>query len=92
MTGVLLGASTDRYRPAPLAKVGGKLAVLGVKMDGSKWWHIARPGTWDAPQGSGMAMIAYATSLCGQTIATNGYAADFRPAENVLCPACRGHL
>ena len=34
MTGVLLGASTDRYRPAPLAKVGGKLAVLGVKMDG----------------------------------------------------------
>ena len=90
MPGVLLGVAPPK--PQPLAKVGGKLAVLGVALNGSKWWHIARPGSYNAPQGSGMEMIAYATSLCDRTIATNGYAADFRPAETVLCPACRERL
>ena len=87
---------TPPTRPASqqLAKVGGKLAVLGVEIynPNSSLWHIARPGTWDAPQGSGMDMIAYARALCGRTIATNGYAADWRPADDVLCPVCRGQL
>jgi hypothetical protein len=91
MAGVLLGIQ-ERRTPAPLAKIGGKLAVLGVDLRGGKHWHIAKPGTWDAPQGSGMAMISYATSLCGITIATNGYAADFRPAVNVQCPGCEARL
>jgi hypothetical protein len=55
---VLLSAPDTAERHArqqltKLMRVGGKLAVLGVE-DGRRamgWWHVARPGTWDTPQG-----------------------------------------
>lgn len=82
-----------------LIRVGGRLAVLGVE-DGARamgWWHVARPGTWDMPQGiSGTecqgADLAYATALCGRVIVTNGYASDWRPPPGVLCPGCAGQI
>jgi len=85
----------ERQKLTKLLRVGGKLAVLGVE-DGLKsmgWWHVARPGTWDTPQGlSGTQCegddLAYGKALCGKTIVTNGYAADWRPPDGVLCPAC----
>lgn len=92
MNGLLFAPPRHRQK---LARVGGKLAVLGLAVDDphrSHWWHVARPGSWDAPQGSGMQMVTYATSLCRRTIATNGYAADFVPARDALCPACAEQL
>jgi hypothetical protein len=78
-----------------LIRVGGKLAVLGVEDNrrAMGWWHVCRPGTWDAPQGlSGTQCqgddLAYARALCGRVVVSNGYAADWRPAPGVLCPAC----
>lgn len=79
-----------------LIRVGGRLAVLGVE-DGRRamgWWHVAQPGTWDAPQGDPGASdqegrnLTYATSLCKRRIVSNGYAADWRPPKGQLCPAC----
>jgi hypothetical protein len=97
---VLLGSPDtrehyERQQLTNLIRVGGKLAVLGVE-DGLRsmgWWHVARPGTWDTPQGiSGTACegddLAYGKALCGKTIVTNGYAADWRPPKGLLCPAC----
>ncbi len=89
----------ERHNLTKLLRVGGKLAVLGVE-DGLRamgWWHVARPGTYAAPQGlSGTecqgADLVYAKALCGLMIVTNGYAADWRPADGVLCPACREQL
>ncbi len=83
-----------------LIKVGGKLAVLGVE-DGARamgWWHVCRPGTWDAPQGlSGQPDqqgddLVYAKALCGRRVVSNGYQADWRPPPGVLCPACSEQL
>jgi hypothetical protein len=80
-----------------LIRVGGKLAVLGVEdRPGAAMgkWHVARPGTWSAPQGnSGMgeqqgADLTYAKALCGRRIVSNGYAADWRPPVGQLCPGC----
>jgi hypothetical protein len=102
---VLLSAPDTRERHArkqltKLLRVGGKLAVLGVE-DGRRamgWWHVAQPGTWNTPQGlSGEsdqlgADLTYGKALCGRTIVTNGYAADWRPPDGVLCPACREQL
>jgi hypothetical protein len=101
---VLLGAATDdrrarRQRLTKLIRVGGKLAVLGVE-DGPlamTWWHVARPGTYGAPQGlSGTECqgddLVRGKALCGKTIVTNGYASDFRPADGLLCPGCREQI
>ena len=90
----------DRKRLTKLLRVGGKLAVLGVE-DGLRSmgaWHVARPGTWSAPQGlSGQPDqqgddLTYAVALCQRRIVTNGYAADWRPPDGMLCPACREQL
>jgi hypothetical protein len=87
--------SWARKQLTKLIRVGGRLAVLGVE-DGAKamgWWHVARPGSWDPPAGSsgteaGGAGLTYAKAMCGRFIVTNGYAADWRPPEGTLCPAC----
>jgi hypothetical protein len=102
--GVLLRADTAethaRKQLTQLIRVGGKLAVLGVE-DGLRamgWWHVCRPGTWNTPQGlSGEsdqlgADLTYATAMCGRPVVSNGYAADWRPPEGLLCPACREQL
>ena len=75
-----------------LLREGRKLAVLGCRVDGSKkWWHIAKAGR-NVPQICSSAdhgsNLVISTSLCNKTIYTNGYAADFRPPEGALCPAC----
>jgi hypothetical protein len=89
----------ERRRLTKLLRVGGKLAVLGVE-DGRRamgWWHVARPGTWGAPQGlSGTQCegddLTHAKALCGLTVVTNGYAVDWRPPDGTLCPACREQM
>jgi len=102
---VLLGARDTRERHerrqlTSLIRVGGRLAVLGVE-DGRRamgWWHICRPGTWDPPQGNSWgpdqegANLVYAKALCGRTVVSNGYAADWRPPAGTLCPACAEQL
>ena len=85
-----------RQQLSQLIRVGGKLAVLGVE-DGRRamgWWHVARPGSYTPPQAVALhgdaegRDLAYARSLCGRVIVTNGYAADWRPPAGTLCPAC----
>jgi len=79
-----------------LIRVGGRLAVLGVE-DGARamgHWHVLRPGSFAAPQGlSGQSDqqgddLVYGRALCGRTVVSNGYAADWRPPAGQLCPAC----
>ena len=76
-----------------LIRVGGRLAVLGLVGSG-RWWHVMSPGTWTAPQigGAGNAGIVQGRALCRAVAATNGYASDFRPSDESICPACREHL
>lgn len=102
---VLLGRSdtAERYAQKQLTnliRVGGRLAVLGVE-DGRRamgWWHVVRPGSHGAPQGnSGQPDqegrdLVYGKAMCGQTVVTNGYAADWRPPAGTLCPACAEQL
>jgi hypothetical protein len=91
--------SHARKQLTKLLRVGGRLAVLGVE-DGRKamgWWHVARPGTWSPPAGTAGtepegAGLTYARSLCGRFVVTNGYAADWRPPDGTLCPACAEQL
>ena len=92
--------SHARKQLTQLIRVGGKLAVLGVE-DGRRamgWWHVCRPGSWTAPQAVALhgdaegRDLAYARSLCGRVVVTNGYAADWRPPAGVLCPACAEQL
>jgi hypothetical protein len=80
-----------------LIRVGGKLAVLGVEdRPGAAmgWWHVCRPGTWNQPQGNSGAGdqegddLTYARAMCGRRVVSNGYAADWRPPQGVLCPSC----
>lgn len=79
-----------------LIRVGGKLAVLGVEDDrrAMGWWHVLRPGTFAAPQGNSWgpdqdgANLTYGRALCGKTVVSNGYEADWRPPTGTLCPAC----
>lgn len=89
-----------RKQLTQLIRVGGKLAVLGVE-DGPRamgYWHVARPGTWSAPQGNSGAGnqegndLTYAKAMCGRRIVSNGYAADWRPPVGQLCPACAEQL
>ena len=101
---VLLSAPDTAERHArkkltKLLRVGGKLAVLGVE-DGPKAmgkWHVARPGTWNQPQGlSGTECegddLSYATALCSRRIVVNGFCADFCPPDGLLCPGCHEQL
>jgi len=99
--GVLLAGpeSVERRtgrRLANLIRVGGRLAVLGVE-DGARamgHWHVLRPGSFASPQGlSGQSDqqgddLVYGRALCGRTVVSNGYAADWRPPAGQLCPAC----
>jgi len=80
-----------------LIRVGGKLAVLGVEdRPGAAmgWWHVCVPGTWSIPQGNSGgsdqegADLTYAKAMCGRRVVSNGYAADWRPPQGQLCPAC----
>lgn len=89
-----------RKQLTQLIRVGGKLAVLGVE-DGVRSmgrWHVARPGSYAPPQGNSWgpdqqgSNLVYGKALCGKTIVTNGYAADWRPPDGVLCPGCREQL
>lgn len=86
----------ERRQLTNLIRVGGRLAVLGVE-EGAKaagWWHVLRPGTFSAPQGLSGAPdqegrnLTHGKALCGQTVVSNGYAADWRPPAGQLCPAC----
>ena len=90
-----------RQQFTKLIRVGGRLAVLGVEdRPGAAmgWWHVCRPGTWNMPQGHSGASdqqgddLTYARSLCGRRVVSNGYAADWRPPDGSLCPACREQL
>lgn len=83
-----------------LIRVGGRLAALGVE-DGRRamgWWHVLRPGTFNAPQGNSWgpdqdgANLTYGRALCGRVVVSNGYAADWRPPAGTLCPACAEQL
>ena len=89
-----------RKQLTQLIRVGGRLAVLGVE-DGARamgWWHVVRPGSFGAPQGlSGQpdqdgADLTYGRALCGRTVVSNGYAADWRPPQGQLCAACSEQL
>jgi hypothetical protein len=86
----------ERRRLTDLIRVGGRLAVLGVE-DGRRaagWWHVVRPGSHGAPQGNSWGPdqdgtnLVYGRAMCGRTVVTNGYAADWRPPAGTLCPAC----
>jgi hypothetical protein len=90
----------ERKQLTNLIRVGGKLAVLGVE-DGRRamgWWHVCKPGTWTQPQalalhgGAEGADLTYARALCGRRVVSNGYAADWRPPQGTLCPACAEQL
>jgi hypothetical protein len=93
-------AAHQKQQLTNLIRVGGKLAVLGVE-DGARamgWWHVVRPGTFDIPQGlSGHADqqgsdLTHGKAVCGRTVVSNGYAADWRPPKGQLCPACSEQL
>ncbi len=102
LAGAVLLSKPDTYERhvqkqlTNLIRVGGKLAVLGVE-EGRRamgWWHVCRPGTWTAAQGlagypdqQGNDLV-HAKALCGRTVVSNGYAADWRPPKGTLCPAC----
>lgn len=102
LSGAVLLSSPDtaerheRRQLSNLIRVGGRLAVLGVE-DGRRamgWWHVLLPGTFNAPQGNSWgpdqqgANLTYGQALCGRTVVSNGYAADWRPPAGSLCPAC----
>lgn len=71
-----------------LIQVGRKLAVLGVdEANPLGPWHIMQPGRFAIPQ-IGDAGKTIGTSLCKRPAITNGYAADFTPPHQDLCPAC----
>jgi len=75
-----------------LIEVGRRLAVLGVDFDQPLGpWHIMQPGTYNVPQ-VGDAGKTVGTTLCRRYAITNGYAADFAPQHQELCPACRERL
>jgi hypothetical protein len=75
-----------------LIHVGGRLAVLGVDPDNPLGpWHIMRPGGFAVPQ-VGDAGKTIGGTMCRRHAITNGYAADFTPQHQELCPACAEQL
>jgi hypothetical protein len=75
-----------------LIEVGRKLAVLGVDPERPMGpWHIMQPGTYGVPQ-VGDDGKTIGTTLCRRFAITNGYAADFAPTHQELCPACHERL
>jgi hypothetical protein len=75
-----------------LIQVGRRLAVLGVDMDRPLGpWHVMAPGKFSVPQAGDWGKTIGST-VCGQYAITNGYAADFAPAHQDLCPACAERL
>lgn len=79
-----------------LIRQGFKLAVLGCEEPSPerpntlRWWHIVRPGSYNVPALG--ERLTYGRSLCRKTVVSNGYAADWRPPEGQLCPACNEQL
>jgi hypothetical protein len=79
-----------------LIRQGGKLGVLGVeepspsKPNAARWWHVLRPGSWAAPDA--ITKMTYGRAVCGRIVVSNGYAADWRPPEGSICPACNERL
>lgn len=72
-----------------LLRQGGRLAVLGVAQDDMRWWHICRPGiSLPIIEAAGNDGLRIGKSICNRVVYTNGYSADFRPPEGILCPAC----
>lgn len=106
LTGAVLLSRPDtaevhaRKQLTNLIRTGGKIAVLGVEDDrrAMGWWHVLRPGSFAAPQGNSWepdqdgANLVYGRALCGRTVVSNGYAADWRPPQGTLCPACAEQL
>lgn len=88
----------DKRTKTKLLRVGGRLAVLGIanlhNEPDLRFWHVMQPGTWNAPQigGAHNAGIVIGKTLCGRRAQTNGYAADFQPADGALCPACQERM
>jgi len=85
--------AATRGRLTNLIRVGGRVAVLGVDpRRAGGWWHVANPGSWDAPTDNSGGLtpdgLVFATAMCKTRIVTNGYAADWRPPVGQLCPAC----
>lgn len=75
-----------------LMHVGRKCAVLGVDPDNLQGaWHIVNPGSARVPA-IGDHNKTVGTSLCRKFVITNGYAADWVPKGNSLCPACSERL
>lgn len=75
-----------------LLQVGRRLAVLGVDPNNPLGpWHIMQPGRFAVPQ-VGDHGKTIGMTLCGAAAITNGYAADFAPAHQETCPACRERL
>jgi hypothetical protein len=75
-----------------LIQVGRKLAVLGVDPDYPLGpWHVMEPGRFNVPA-IGDAGKTIGTTLCRRHAITNGYAADFAPTHQEMCPACRERL
>lgn len=71
-----------------LLVVGRRLAVLGVDPDNPGGaWHVMRPGRFAVPQ-IGDAGKTIGHTMCGRAAITNGYAADFAPEGQALCPGC----
>ena len=85
-----VGTSTN------LIRVGQKLGVLGCeepkpgRPNTLRWWHVLRPGTYGTPDL--ITKMTYGRALCGRVVVSNGYAADWRPAEGSMCPACNEQL
>jgi len=74
-----------------LIQVGFRLAVLGVDETQEKGpWHVLRPGSFNAPVLGARSTVG--RSLCNRHVTTNGYAADFTPADGDMCPACNERL
>ena len=91
--GALAGLTTTLPHARNLTKLirqGGRLGVLGCVESDPRWWHVLRPGTYGVPDLS--TRMTHGRALCGRIVVSNGYAADWRPPEGSLCPACNERL